>query len=197
MANYQVNGSGTTAISTDNEGGTILRGGNITSNRWDTKALSQTTPITGSIMYNTSGLTGNRVRNGVALSGQRFASMAATKYVGIKLTNEIAGTATSVASTPASTYGNKRSIHKAESWRLSTLTSWSFSDVTDLPTFSGNYSHTNTGNMYGHNSTITNPTGIGVRTDAAAEPSRTYPGQLVFKGSKALPTLAVYSAKTS
>lgn len=188
MANYQVSGSAVTATSTRNNGGTVYGGGTIASTLWDTMTKGVLNNPTGPIVYNTSALSGSRKRNGLAVAAGDFATMTAGSYVMRRVTTTLAGEANTSLRSGASDGTYRRSIHKVESSRLSTLMSWSWDGSTsDLPTYTGVYANSSTANLDGQDATS---------TDVAATPSRSIPGGLVYKHGKPVPVSDDYDAKT-
>jgi len=218
-----VAGGGTVAGTTKNNGGVIIRGGTITSSLWTSKAVTYSNSPMGVIVYLSDstnvplvdGLFTPRNVTFKAVASGNFATMTAGSYVARRLTTTLAGVANTVLRSGGASYGIRRSIHFAQSYRSKfmykiayermALTSGDLTDGTPHPeqTYLAYYSNTNLTtakkNVFGQNSaTATNPASQGVAQsgDVSAFPSLAIPGQLIYKGPAPLPKLDVYKAKT-
>ncbi len=201
-----VQGGGSTAGSTRNNGGTILRAGNVASPLWDNLNIGLRYALTGPIVYNTSSLSGNRKIHDKALSAGNFATMTAGSYIIRRITTTLAGQSNTVLRSPAAGFGNRKSIHKATAWRTKfmykvlyqkvTSTQDELTDGTARPEQSYTYYYSLNNVIGEQNSTATNPASLGVDVDAAATPSIAVPGQLIYRNGSRIPKLDLYKPRT-
>jgi hypothetical protein len=197
---------GSSAGSTRNNGGTILRAGSVASSLWDNLNIGLRYALTGPIVYNTSALSGSRKQNDVALSGGNFATMTAGRYIMRRVTTTLAGQSNTVLRSPASNYGERKGIHKATAWRTKfagtltyTVTSSTIEELTDGTarpryTYAWVYSLQNV--VGEQNSSATNPASLGANVDAASTPSIAVPGQLIYRNGSRIPKLDLYKPRT-
>lgn len=200
-----VQGGGSTAGSTRNNGGTILRAGNVASPLWDNLNIGLRYALTGPIVYNTSAL-GNRKIHDKALSAGNFATMTAGSYIIRRVTTTLAGQSNTVLRSPAAGFGNRKSIHKATAWRTKfmykvlyqkvTSTQDELTDGTARPEQSYTYYYSLNNVIGEQNSTATNPASLGVDVDAAATPSIAVPGQLIYRNGSRIPKLDIYKPRS-
>jgi hypothetical protein len=174
MATLQVNGSPVTASSTNNDGGSVLNGGS-------TSILDSV-----SLGYADVGVFGSSVVDGddtdKALSAGTF-SYNNQKPVAKRVTEELSGVANTYLQSGASVPGNVRSIHSIQSVRTRRLTTAIRAGEWNI--YSGTFG--------------TDPT-VAVDTfanDDAASPTRSVPGELVYKTGAPVPVQDDYKAKTN
>ena len=201
-----VQGGGSTAGSTRNNGGTILRAGNVASQLWDNLNIGLQYALTGPIVYNTSALAGNRKTNDTALSSGNFATMTAGRYIIRRVTTTLAGQSNTILRSPAASFGNRKSIHRALAWRtkfmykvLSQKVTSSQDELTDgtaRPEQSYTYYYSLNNVVGEQNSAATNPASLGADVDAAATPSIAVPGQLIYRNGSRIPKLDVYKPRS-
>lgn len=173
MATQQVNGSAVTATSTNNKGGAVVNGGTTT--LLDTVELG----------YSNVGVFGSSVIDNndadKALSAGTF-SYSNQKPVAKRVTTTLSGVSNTVLRSGADQPGLIRSIHKLEVVRTRRLTT--AIRAGDWNIYSGSFS--------------TPPT-VAVdtlATDEAATPTRSVPGELVYKTGAPTPVQDNYKAKT-
>ena len=173
MATQQVNGSAVTSSSTKNVGGAVLNGGNTTI--LDSLDLG----------YSDVGVFGSSVVDGSdtdkALSAGTF-SYNNQKPVAKRVTETLSGVANTTLQSGAAQPGLVRSIHKLEVLRTRRLTTAIRAGYWNI--YSGSWT--------------TNPTVAvdSLATDEAATPTRSVPGELVYKTGAKVPVQANYKAKT-
>lgn len=197
---------GSSAGSTRNNGGTILRAGNVASPLWDNLNIGLRYALTGPIVYNTSALSGSRKQNDVALSGGNFATMTAGRYIMRRVTTTLAGQSNTVLRSPASNYGERKGIHKATAWRTKfmykvlyqkvTSTQDELTDGTARPEQSYTYYYSLNNVIGEQNSAATNPASLGLNVDYASTPSIAVPGQLIYRNGSRIPKLDVYKPRS-
>lgn len=201
-----VPGGGSTAGTTRNNGGTILRAGNVASPLWDNLNIGLSYALTGPIVYNTSALAGNRKMHDKALSAGNFATMTAGSYIMRRVTTTLAGQSNTVLRSPASNYGTRKGVHKALAWRTKfagTLTfevhSSTIEELTDgtaRPRYTYTWVYSLNNEIGEQNSAATNPASLGADVDAAATPSLAVPGQLIYRNGSKFPKLDTYKPRT-
>lgn len=174
MATQQVNGSAVTNLSTNNNGGSVLNGGS-------TSELQSV-----DLGYSNVGVFGSYVVDGTdtdkALSAGTF-SYNNQKPVAKRLTDQLSGVNNSYLSSGASVPGNVRSIHKLETLRTRKLTTAIRAGEWNI--YSGQWA--------------TKPSTVvdSLATDDAASPSRSVPGELVYKTGAKVPVQDNYKSKTN
>jgi hypothetical protein len=125
MATKQVNGSATTATSTNNNTGRIRNGGTIGG------TLFESAPLTTDI--------------DTAISSGVYNTMRAGQYVIRKVTTMLAGLTNTTLRSGGSDYGTRRSIKFIERMRTTFLTTMSWtSDKDGMPTYTFTRTTTNT-----------------------------------------------------
>lgn len=165
MTTKQVNGSATTATSTNNNVGRIRNGGNV-----------------GGVLFNASDLTvarnqiDNYVYNNadidVALSSGEYNTMRVNKYVIRKVTTELAGVANTTLQSGGSDYGHRRAVKLIEHMRTTFLSGLSWVASGDgMPTYT--FTRTTTDTSFG--------------TDDAARPTLAVPGEITYRTGAATP----------
>lgn len=174
MATQQVDGSAVTASSTDNNGGSVLKGGS-------TSVLNSV-----DLGYSNVGVFGSSVIDGddtdKALSAGTF-SYSNQHPIAKRVTDTLSGVSNTYLLSGAAVPGNIRSIHKIQSVRTRRLTTAIRAGYWNI--FSGTFS--------------TSPV-VAVDTfdtDDAANPSRSAPGELVYKTGAPVPVQDDYKAKTN
>lgn len=173
MATQQVNGSAVTATSTNNKGGAVVNGGTTT--LLDTVELG----------YSNVGVFGSSVVDNndadKALSAGTF-SYSNQKPVAKRVTTTLSGVSNTVLRSGADQPGLIRSIHKLEVVRTRRLTTAIRAGYWNI--YSGSF---------------TTPPTVAVdtlATDEAATPTRSVPGELVYKTGAPTPVQDNYKAKT-
>lgn len=174
MATQQVDGSAVTATSTNNDNGSVLNGGS-------TVVLNSV-----DLGYSNVGVFGSSVIDGddtdKALSAGTF-SYSNQRPVAKRITEELAGgVSNTTLQSGAAQPGLVRSIHKLEVVRTRRLTT--AIRAGDWNIYSGTWA---------------NPVTVAVDTfdtDEAATPTRSVPGELVYKTGAPTPVQDNYKAKT-
>lgn len=187
MAIQQINGDPVTANSTKNDGGSVLNGGN-------TQELNSI-----DLGYSDVGVFGTAVIDGddtdKALAAGTF-SYNNQKPVAKRVTEELSGVENNYLQTGAGDPGNIRSIHKIEYITTRKLTTairegkWNeYSGE-----FDSGYPEVVEEAMYhiANNGTVVD----GEPIDDAANPTRTAPGELVYKTGAPVPVRDDYKEKT-
>lgn len=186
MASKQINGSAVTATSTRNRGGVVRAGGNAAASGLLTNKLpGEISRAFGSTIVANSVV-------GKALT----AGTLAYRVGGVirKVTTSISGVANTILRSGASDYGRMRSIHKVEAQRASFLSGYSWAvDANGMVVYTPTVAAA--GANAGWWSQATDADGTSSSDDAAV-PTRTAPGELVYRTGKRLPVQADYSAKT-
>lgn len=164
-----------------NNGATVLYGGNVPSN------ATRVTNVIGmtAVGYH-SGKHGSVVPNDVdsgiypVNNAANFAKMVPGKYIAMKQTTELAGSATNVLLF-GDNAGGHRSIHKIEEMRTSKLSAWSVATTSEggaRTTYT--YSNLN----------------LGFNEDNAARPTRAVPGELTYQKGSNTPVNDDYKPRT-
>lgn len=173
MATQQVNGSAVTSSSTNNDNGSVLNGGS-------TSVLNSV-----DLGYSDVGVFGSSVIDGddtnKPLSAGSF-SYSNQKPVAKRVTKTLSGVSNTYLQSGASVPGNIRSIHKINAVRTRRLTTAIRAGYWNI--YSGAFSPA---------PTVAVDT---FSTDDAANPTRSVPGELVYKTSAPEPVQDDYKAKT-
>lgn len=173
MATQQVGGGAVTASSTKNKGGSVVNGG--------------TTTVLDSVDlgYSNVGVFGSSVVDGTdtdkALSAGTF-SYNNQRPIAKRVTETLSGVANTTLQSGAGQPGLIRSIHKLEVLTTRRLTTAIRAGYWNI--YSGSWST---------NPTVATDT---LATDDAATPTRSVPGELVYKTGAPTPVQADYKAKT-
>jgi len=174
MAIQQVNGSAVTQSSTNNNGGSVLNGGSTA----ELQSID--------LGYSNVGVFGSSVVDGAdtdkALLAGTF-SYSNQSPVAKRLTSKLSGVSNSYLKSGASVPGNVRSIHKLEVVRTRKLTTAIRAGYWNI--YFGQWS--------------TNPDVVvdTLASDDAASPSRSMPGELVYKTGAPVPVQDDYKPKTN
>lgn len=185
MAIQQVNGDPVTANSTNNNGGSVLNGG-------DTSVLNSI-----DLGYSDVGVFGSSVVDNddadKALSAGTF-SYSNQRPVAKRVTEQLSGVNNDYLQSGASDPSNARSIHQVEVIRTRRLTTAIRANKWNEYTgeFEAGYPVVAVDEFYdiSTDSTSVNP------TDNAANPSRQVPGELVYKTGAPVPVQDDYKEKT-
>ncbi len=174
MATQQQNGSAVTSTSTKNKGGAIVKAGAVNANLATSVSVSSPdVGVFGSTVVQDTVTTNDYAAKSV--SGNTFAKNT-TRPLGEKLSDPLKS-----GGTPAGSV--TRSIHKLETLRTRRLTTAIRAGQWNI--FTGQFSPA---------PTVAVDT---LATDSAATPTRTAPGDLVYKTGKPNPVVDAYKAKTA
>ena len=160
--------------------------GSVNNGGTSTKVTSTSLLRNVAISKDTTGVFGSTVIDGVDTDEAVSAGVIAhnhTKPITFKVTTEIAGVASSALATSANSPAQVRGIHKRES----------FKSDGKATAFRAGYFNLYTGEYYPAPTPVTETPG----TDNAANPTRSAPGDLVFRTGAKLPIRSQdYKAKT-
>lgn len=174
MATQQVDGSAVTASSTNNNHGSVLKGGS-------TSVLNSV-----DLGYSDVGVFGSSVIDGddtdKALSAGTF-SYSNQRPVAKRVTDTLSGVSNTYLTSGAAVPGNIRSIHKIEAVRTRRLTTAIRAGAWNIYT-----------GVFSPEPTVAVDT---FASDDAANPSRSVPGELVYKTGAPVPIQDDYKAKTN
>lgn len=180
MATQQVDGNAVTATSTDNNGGSVINGG--------------TTTVLNSVDlgYSNVGVFGTAVIDGPdadkALNAGTF-SYNNQRPIAKRVTEELSGVANTTLQSGAGQPGLIRSIHKLEVLTTRRLTTAIRAGKWNI--FKGAFLNNQT--QGADNPVVATDS---LATDDAANPSRSVPGELVYKTGAPVPVQDDYKAKT-
>ncbi len=194
MATYQINGtSAVTATSTRNNRGVIRHGGTITGTKFVSDALGE--PLYGGGVYDTSSLNPSLRLAMKLFSSGNFARMVAEEWVIKRVTTKLAGATghSRLLSGAADFPGFREPIHKIHTVSSELTATAIRQGKYDI--YSGNFDSgypvsDTTDHFYNIAGTKT------ASNDDAATPSRSTPGELVYRTGKPDPVQADYEAKT-
>lgn len=174
MATVQVNGSAVTATSTVNRGGVAKRVGTSSTVLDNVSIGNQGVSVFGSTVI-------DGTDTDKALSGGTIAHDH-VKPIMARVTTELGGVSTTALATTANDPTQLRSIHKRESYKVNKIATAIRAGYWNI--YSGTWT--------------TNPTATTETpgTDEAATPTRSVPGELVYKTGAKVPVQDNYKAKT-